>query len=74
MYTEEELKKMACKQAIGRAACVSEPWPEPQQSGSGTPEGPPPSKLQGIIEEPDWDETEPPDPNNLPEPRCPVCR
>jgi hypothetical protein len=73
MYTEEELKKMACKQATGRAACASEPWSDPQQGGGGTPEGPPPSDPQGIIEEPDWDETEPPDPNNLPEPRCPVC-
>jgi hypothetical protein len=74
MYTDEELKKMACKQATGRAACAAEPWSEPQHGGNGTSESPSPSELQGIIEEPDWDETEPPDPNNLPEPRCPVCQ
>ncbi|MEM4409105.1 MAG: hypothetical protein QXI19_10230 [Candidatus Caldarchaeum sp.] len=70
MYTPEELKKMACKQATGRAACSAEPWPEPSNpSNPGNQEQP----TVGIIEEPNWDETEPIDPNTLLEPRCPVC-
>ena len=71
MYTPEELKKMACKQATGRAACVAEPWPQQSQPPSNPENQEQPDS--GIIEEPDWDETEPIDPNTLPEPRCPIC-
>ncbi|MDW8329330.1 MAG: choice-of-anchor D domain-containing protein [Candidatus Bipolaricaulota bacterium] len=70
MYTPEELKKMACKQATGRAVCVAEPWSETSQPSSPN-HGNPESAI--IIGEPDWDETEPIDPNSSIEPRCPVC-
>ncbi len=68
MYTPEELEKMACKQATGRAACVAEPWSEPGSSANN-------EQLDSgiIVEEPDWDETDEtqdPDANG---PRCPVC-
>jgi len=72
MYTPEELKKMACKQATGRSACAAEPWSQPSQSPT-TPENQEQPTDGIMIEEPDWDETEPIDPDVLPEPRCPVC-